>query len=87
MAELCNLTTLDDTQLLAVNGGFEPDKIAAGMGAVASATTIAAYLGGTSVFTMTVGGALACGPVGWAVVGAIAIGSFVGGYLIGDGLR
>ncbi|HPT93929.1 MAG TPA: hypothetical protein PK828_08940 [Limnochordia bacterium] len=87
MAELSNLTTLDDVQLLAINGGLEPDKIASGLGAIASATSIAVHLGGASIFSMSVGSLLACGPVGWAIAGAVVVGSFVGGYLIGDGLR
>jgi len=87
MADLCNFATLNDHQLQAINGGLELEKIANGMGAIASAATIATTAGGITVTQMTVGACLSCGPIGWAIVGTLVIGSFIGGYLIGDGLR
>jgi len=84
MTALSSFTELKEHELMEVNGGWNPERIAQGLGTIASATSAAMALGGQTIMSMSVGAALACGPIGWAIVGIITIGGFVGGCLIGD---
>ncbi|HOA80567.1 MAG TPA: bacteriocin [Defluviitaleaceae bacterium] len=79
-------TELSNAELMEVSGGWNPVKIIQGIGGCAAGAGLASVLGGSSVMTMGVGAALACGPVGWACVGAVALGAAAGGYLIGQGI-
>lgn len=80
------MTELTNQDLMMINGGWDPSAIGAGLGCIAGGGAVASYIGGSTVLTMGVTAALACGPIGWACVGAVALGAFAGGYLIGQGL-
>ena len=69
MADLSNLTTLDESQLQAINGGWEPEKIGEGFGTLVATAGAATAIGGPGTLLMGVGAALSCGPIGWAIVG------------------
>lgn len=87
MAALSNLTTIDESQLQVINGGWEPEKIGEGFTTLVATAGAATAIGGPGTLLMSVGAALSCGPIGWAIVGTVVLGSFAAGYLIGEAFK
>lgn len=77
---------LSDNELEQVDGGASAEKVGIGLGCIVAGCGAASYFGGSSVLLMGVGACAACGPVGWACIGACVLGAAAGGWLIGRGI-
>ncbi|SET03157.1 hypothetical protein [Anaerobranca gottschalkii] len=85
-----NYVELEQEEMMYLEGGdrFKSavEGTIVGAGIISLGVGGAKALGGTTIMSMSVTAAAACGPVGWAIIGIVVVSGAVGGYAIGRGI-